>query len=148
MLRWGLVKYSAQADIVFPASDRSEQRLMVKRPVLDGRGILNMKRTDFIQLQPSLSRFIASFNRITGNLLNKLEWDHVFVAAGMPLSCLLCMNLEVDADKYRNSDIDLYIYGLNPLAANEKIDHIYNTWLSNLPLGSEPHALRNSCTIT
>lgn len=146
--RWGLVKFSTQMAIVFPGCERSESHITVQRPRLDGKAILDLKRTDSIQLQLSLPLFVSAFESLTGGLLNKLEWDHIFVAGGMALSCLLATDLEVDADKYRNSDIDLYVYGLDPVAANKKVDHIYKTWLSNLPPASEPHVLRNSRTIT
>jgi len=35
--------------------------------------------------------------------------------------------------KYRHPDIDVYLYGLDSVRANEKLEHIYNVWKSNLP---------------
>lgn len=142
------MKLSTQMEIVLPGSKRSGSHLTIQRAAMDGKTILDLRRTNSTQIQSSLPAFVSAFETLTGGLLNKLDWDHVFVAGGMALSCLLSTNLEVDAQKYQNSDIDLYIYGLDPLAANEKVDHIYKTWLSNLPPNSEPHVLRNSRTIT
>lgn len=55
--------------------------------------------------------------------------------------------VDKDIPKYKNSDIDLYIHGLGPMGANKKVQHVYQTWKSNLPSGAESRVLRNSRTI-
>lgn len=49
----------------------------------------------------------------------------------MPLNILLCTDPSMD-DTFAESDLDIYIYGLNPSQANEKIKHIYNVWSTNV----------------
>ncbi|KAF8320032.1 hypothetical protein DL93DRAFT_2164204 [Clavulina sp. PMI_390] len=146
--RWGLVNLFTSAEVVLPQSRVSGDSRKIYRPNLGGRMLLDQKRLSILPVQPSLERFGDAFDHLTGGLLNNLNWEHVFVAGGMPLSALLCTDLAVDAKKYKDSDIDIYIYGLDPLAANQKVDHIYQTWLANLPPDSKPHVLRNSRTIT
>ncbi|KAF8319266.1 hypothetical protein DL93DRAFT_2094740 [Clavulina sp. PMI_390] len=145
---WGLVNMFANADVVLPTSDSSANARNIHRPNLSGRMLLDQRRLPILPIQPSLEKYLAAFDHLTGGLLKNLNWDHVFVAGGMPLSTLLCTDLEEDAEKYKDSDIDMYIYGLDPVAANQKVDHIYQTWLANLPPNSQPHVLRNSRTIT
>ncbi|KAF8319265.1 hypothetical protein DL93DRAFT_2164483 [Clavulina sp. PMI_390] len=146
--RWGLVNLFANADVVLPTSSTSDQSRNIHRPNLSGKILLDQRRLTILPIQPSLEKYLAAFDHLTGGLLKDLNWDHVFVAGGMPLSTLLCTDLEEDAEKYKDSDIDMYVYGLDPVAANQKVDHIYRTWLANLPPDSEPHVLRNSRTIT
>ncbi|KAF8319264.1 hypothetical protein DL93DRAFT_2164482 [Clavulina sp. PMI_390] len=146
--RWGLVNLFANADVIFPKSEVSEGSRRIDRPTLSGQMLLDQKRLSTLPLQPSLEKFVAAFDHLTDGLLKNLNWDHIFVAGGMALSSVLCTDLAKDAEKYKDSDIDMYIYGLDPVAANQKVDHIYQTWLANLPPASEPHVLRNSRTIT
>lgn len=94
-----------------------------------------------------MAEYISTFDRLTDGLLKGLNWANVFVAGGIALAALLCIQPE-DVTKYKNSDIDMYIYGLGPLDANKKLEHIYEVWKTNLPAGSESRVLRNSRTIT
>lgn len=146
--RWGLVKYSAHADSVFPGTVSTDAVRTVQRVEVDGRTILDYHRKKSIQLQPTIEAFKRSFETLTGGAFKGLDWTNVFVAGGMALSSLLCIDPVKEAEKYKNSDIDVYIYGLNPIEANKKVDQLYKTWLSNLPPNSQPHVLRNSRTIT
>lgn len=96
---------------------------------------------------------MTTFAALTDNLLAGLNWGNVLVAGGIVLSTLLCTNHKADSKKYRDSDIDVYIYGLGPVEANAKVKHIYKIWKSNLPRlkdGSLPEyrVLRNARTIT
>lgn len=142
------MKYSAQADLTFPGSKLSNSHRAVARESVSGKTILDLKMTKEIRLQPSMDSFISTFEVLTGGLLKGLNWDNVFVAGGMALASLLCTDHAQDVQKYRDSDIDIFIYGLGPIEANQKVEQIYETWLSNLPPSSSPHALRNSRTIT
>lgn len=142
------MKYSTHADSVFPGTSSTDAVRTVQRVETDGRTILDYYRTRTIDLQPNIEAFKKSFEALTGGALNGINWNNVFVAGGMPLSSLLCMDPVKEAGKYRNSDIDLYIYGLDPVEANKKVAELYQTWLGNLSPNSEPHVLRNSRTIT
>lgn len=51
-----------------------------------------------------------------------------------------------------SSDIDVYIYGLGPVEANAKVQHIFDVWKGNLVLPKwhqeDILAVRNSGTVT
>lgn len=146
--RFGLVKYSTQASLSLPASWISEGSRIIRRDPVTDCVILNDKIKPFLKLQPEISKFDVAFDAITGGLLKNLNWTNVFVAGGIVLSALQCTQLDKDLPKYKNSDIDMYIFGLGPMGANKKVRHVYQTWKSNLPEGAQSRVLRNSRTIT
>jgi hypothetical protein len=146
----GLVKWSTHSDAVFPISTNSPNARNIKRTALSGRAILNEMRPDAIQVQPSVDAFRRVFHALTGGLLDRMDWSNVFVAGGMILSTLSCIDPVTQASDYTSSDIDMYIYGLGPVEANAKISHIFDVWKSNLPEDAKDKTLvvRNSRTIT
>ena len=82
-----------------------------------------------------------------------MDWSNVFIAGGIALASLLCVEAEKSnlsyASDFINSDIDVYVYGLQPLEANRKVKHICDMYVRNLPLGSAtPMIVRNAKTIT
>ena len=89
---------------------------------------------------------------MTQNILKGLDWANVFVAGGITLGALLSVDnpsaTSSDPNQWTDSDIDIYIYGLEPLAAKEKIRHISSVFQSNLPQGHTIMVVRNSRTIT
>ncbi|KAF8320357.1 hypothetical protein DL93DRAFT_2224720 [Clavulina sp. PMI_390] len=146
----GLVDYAAHADSVFHPSPKSTTAArVIQRETLSGYTILDDLRPPEIRIQPSFASFQAMFKKITDSLLNGLDWSNVFVAGGIVLSTLLCTT-ERDLQNSIQSDIDMYIYGLDPIAANKKVQHIFEVWKSNLPESSRDKTLvvRNSRTIT
>lgn len=145
--RWGLVKLSSDCDFIFPSSKLTKTERTISRPEMTGKLILDLKKAASLSILPSMAAYISTFDRITDGLLKGLEWSNVFVAGGIALAALLCIKAE-DVTKYESSDIDMYIYGLGPLDANKKLQHIHHVWKSNLPAGSESRVLRNSRTIT
>lgn len=82
-----------------------------------------------------------------GGALNGLDWSNILVAGGMPLSTLLCVDESMD-EKYKSNDIDMYIYGLTPEKANEKIKHIAEVWKQNLKPDEEFVMIKNARTVT
>ncbi|KAF8300426.1 hypothetical protein DL93DRAFT_577129 [Clavulina sp. PMI_390] len=148
--RRGLVDYELHGDAVFPHSpESSADARVIHRPSLPGYFILDELRTPKISIQPSFSAFRSMFAKITGGLLAGLNWSNVFIAGGIILSTLTCVK-EAELDRYTSSDIDVYIYGLDPIAANKKVQHIFDVWKSNLPESARGKtlAVRNSRTIT
>lgn len=112
---------------------------------MSGFTFLDDKRAEKIEIQPSLNAFETAFNDLSDNLLKGLNWSNVFVAGGLVLGALL----SIDAEKqtaYKHSDIDVYIYGLNALEANKKLDEIYKVWTGNA--GTRTGVVRNTRTIT
>ncbi|KAF8311749.1 hypothetical protein DL93DRAFT_2082950 [Clavulina sp. PMI_390] len=146
----GLVDYDAHADAVFNPSPKSTASArVIHRERLSGYTLLDDLRATTISIQPSLVSFQTMFDKITNGLLTGLDWSNVFLAGGIVLSTLLCTS-ESDLEKYTSSDIDVYIHGLDPVAANKKVQHIFDVWKSNLPPSSREKTLvvRNSRTIT
>jgi hypothetical protein len=89
---------------------------------------------------------------MSDGLLKNLNWSNVFVAGGIVLGTLFSVD-STDGQPHRDprwnsSDIDVYIYGLSPNEANEKVKHIFETFCANLPSGSETLVFRNCTTIT
>lgn len=66
----------------------------------------------------------------------------------MPLNVLLCTDPNLDST-FVSSDIDLYLYGLDPAQANAKMAHIYSVWSTNIGKASVAAGVcvRNSKTI-
>ncbi|KAF8320355.1 hypothetical protein DL93DRAFT_2224717 [Clavulina sp. PMI_390] len=146
----GLVDYALHADSAFHPSPKSNPTTRaIHRETLSGYTILDDLRPPEIRIQPSFASFQVMFSKITDSLLNGLDWSNVFVAGGIVLSTLLCTT-ERDLEKSVQSDIDMYIYGLDPISANKKVQHIFEVWKSNLPESSRNKTLvvRNSRTIT
>lgn len=156
--RSGLVRFSDQADLVLgtePSSTTAPDtpaRIIHREPV-SGRPILDLKLPLQLNIQSSISSYVSTFSALTGGLLVGLDWTNVCVAGGIALAALLCIDIAADGDKYKSSDVDMYIYGLGPVEANKKVEHIYEVWRSNLKPsadGSTPQTgvLRNSRTTT
>ncbi|KAJ3740389.1 hypothetical protein DFH05DRAFT_1508590 [Lentinula detonsa] len=129
---------------------------------LPGYTILAEKRSPTIFVQPTASDFKGRFDCMSGGLLAGLDWSNIFVAGGLVLGALLTPDIPPTASvptserlylnqplEWISSDIDLYIYGLDVEAANEKIKHIAEVYQSNLGSVDAPFlVVRNSQTIT
>jgi hypothetical protein len=103
-----------------------------------------------IEIQPYVEAFSTTFSALSDRLLEGLNWDNVFVAGGIILASLLCIDSPTAVHKpedYVSSDIDIYIYGLSPLEANEKVKHIFEIYKRNLPSQAPTLVVRNSKAI-
>lgn len=149
----GLVDWGAHSDVVFdspsPIANATNPKVIVRPVELPGYAFLNELRQASIAVQPTVSAFQGAFSKITDGLLEGLDWSNVFVAGGIILCTMLAVT-DVDLKKYVSSDIDVYIYGLGPVEANEKVQHLFDVWKKNLPENARSKALavRNSGTIT
>ena len=143
----GLVLFSQHADIVFSNSKLSTEFRTLDRTAMNGFKILDRKRRLSIKVQPTVDAFSKTFDVLSDGLLRGLDWDNVFAAGGIALSSLLCTDIKSDAPNFKNSDIDLYIYGVGPIEANKKVQHIYKVWRSNLPKNAGARVARNSRTV-
>ncbi|KDQ16984.1 hypothetical protein BOTBODRAFT_172593 [Botryobasidium botryosum FD-172 SS1] len=147
----GLVKLSSHMDIVFPASMLTASARTIKRQGVSGFTLLDQKRAPSIQIQPSIDAFSNKFTELTGGLLKGLSWENVFVAGGIVAGSLFCVddgNAIAKPEQWKHSDIDIYLYGLTPKEANEKIVHIFDVFKSNLEPNAPALVVRNSKTIT
>ncbi|KDQ08376.1 hypothetical protein BOTBODRAFT_179872 [Botryobasidium botryosum FD-172 SS1] len=147
----GLVRLSSHMDAVFPDSTLTESARTIKRQALSGFTFLDQKRASSIQIQPSINMFSKKFTELTGGLLEGLSWENVFVAGGIALGSLVCVD-DIDAtsnlEQWKHSDIDIYLYGLAPKEANQKIGHIFKVFHTNLKPRAPALVVRNSKTIT
>lgn len=148
-----MVSLSEDTDLVFPTSILTTTARTIVRPRCPGFTILDGGSKDgtMVQIQPSAEAFKQTFSTMTGDILKGLEWDNVFVAGGMALGCLLCVDTQENTSTpawWDKSDIDVFLYGLTPLQAIEKVKHIYKIFKSNLPPDEPTFAVRNCRTIT
>jgi hypothetical protein len=86
------------------------------------------------------------FDRMTDGLLKNLNWNNVIVAGGIVLGVLLSVTGTGEA--WKASDLDIYLYGLTPAQANDKLRELFATFKANLPPGSPVLIVRNSKTVT
>ncbi|KAF7329112.1 hypothetical protein MKEN_00171700 [Mycena kentingensis (nom. inval.)] len=149
--RNGLVNLS-DAEAIFPDSVLTHHGRVITRPsTMSGHLMLGALRHPNICIQTSISSFKTRFERLTGGLLNGLDWTNVFVAGGIVLGALHApespASLVKDED-LQSSDVDIYIYGLDSKAATAKVKEIFRTYRKNLPRGAPTVVVRNSKTIT
>ncbi|EPS35743.1 hypothetical protein H072_10808, partial [Dactylellina haptotyla CBS 200.50] len=152
---WGLLNLD-DSDIVFGhcsklvTNDAGEPIYReITRKIAPKAGVqyLDQKRQRTIKIQPSTEAFKKTFDRLMGGALEGLDWNNILVAGGMALSTMLCVDESMDKE-YEKNDIDMYIYGLSPDQANEKIKHIAEVWKRNLKSGEEYTMIKNGRTIT
>ncbi|KAK6512316.1 hypothetical protein TWF481_001204 [Arthrobotrys musiformis] len=151
---WGLLNLE-DSDIVFgqcsklvenEAGEPIYREITRKIAPTSGLQYLDQKRPRTIKIQPSTAAFKKTFDRLMGGALDGLDWNNILVAGGMSLSTLLCVDESMD-EQFKSNDIDMYIYGLTPAEANEKIKHVANIWTKNL----EPDQytiVKNARTVT
>ncbi|KAJ3837544.1 hypothetical protein F5878DRAFT_622155 [Lentinula raphanica] len=151
--------------IMSPTVSKYPHALKITRFPIDaipGFTVLADRRPSTIFVQPSVSDFKGRFDCMSGGLLAGLDWNNIFIAGGLVLGALLTPDIPPTAtlpetersylnqpSEWISSDIDLYIYGLDVEAANEKIKHIVEVYRSNLGSVDAPFLIvRNSQTIT
>ncbi|KAJ7164504.1 hypothetical protein C8R46DRAFT_1099739 [Mycena filopes] len=146
---FGLVTL-ADSDAVFPSSTKtSASRTIVRPTTLPGYQVLQSTRAPKIEIQPSTAAFKSTFDRLSDGLLKGLDWNNVFIAGGIILGTLLAVETQPDIPaQWAASDIDVYLYGLGPEAANAKLEHLFKTFGANLPRGTPTLVVRNSKTVT
>lgn len=126
--------------------------VLVKRkdPPVGGFEMLDAKRQPTIKILADSNIFREAFGRATKDVLKGLDWSGVFVAGGIIMNTLLHTPIDQEHDhQVKQSDIDIYLYGLTAEQANEKLEHIYDTWSSNLPASNRQKlVIKNAKTIT
>ncbi|KAJ7205227.1 hypothetical protein GGX14DRAFT_645103 [Mycena pura] len=131
----GLVSLE-DANDAFPDSALSNNgRLIIRPQTLSGYLVLGEERASNIRIQPSVAA-------------SDLDWNNHLVAGGIVLGALLVADSPDSSKQWESSDIDVYVYGLGPQAATEKIKHIFQVFRANLPRGAPTLVVRNSKTIT
>eukprot|EP00029_Vermamoeba_vermiformis_P008738 TRINITY_DN4171_c0_g1_i1.p1 TRINITY_DN4171_c0_g1~~TRINITY_DN4171_c0_g1_i1.p1 ORF type:complete len:2196 (-),score=786.80 TRINITY_DN4171_c0_g1_i1:32-6574(-) len=88
--------------------------------------------------------FKKGFKEICHGVFKGLDWSNVFVAGGAVLGSL--MNI-TDRSGFKDSDIDMFLYGLTEEEANDKLKHIYFIVQSNTKATCEVIRTKNAVTI-
>ncbi|KAI4142458.1 MAG: hypothetical protein LQ341_003209 [Variospora aurantia] len=127
-----LVTLDSLSSFLGPPKADGFMRLKRKIPPKGGFEFLDQKRKRILRVRGTNACFIRAFDRLTGDILKGLKWDHVFMAGGMVLNTLLYIDGDPDRD-VKDCDIDLYLYDLEPEEANRKVEEIYQIWSTNLP---------------
>jgi hypothetical protein len=162
LVKLGGLKDSSNPFKPFTDSTLTEEYRKIQRPAkMDGFTCLDAKRSPFIYIQPDMDRYRSKFETMTGGQLNGLDWSNIFVAGGITLGSLLCVESKSRHTEavptpihipsmWDKSDVDIYIYDLNPIEANRKIEHIFEVFKQNLPPDARESIMvvRNSKTIT
>ncbi|KAI9782981.1 MAG: hypothetical protein M1816_001641 [Peltula sp. TS41687] len=132
--------------------DRPRDWLMINRndPPKGGLELFDVCRPQLLYIQPDTNAFARTFHRITGNILQGLNWQNIFIAGGVVLTTLLHLEPARDTERLvQDGDIDVYLYGLNPAEANDKVKEIYRVWSQNLPsTNRQKLVVKNAKTIT
>jgi hypothetical protein len=144
-----LVDLERDGEAVWPESEVTEgvRMLVRKEPPRETLAVLGEARERKFRILSSTQAFEDRWNRMTGGVLQGLDWSNCFVAGGMALSTLMCVEDQME-ERWKNSDIDMYIYGLTPDAANKKVKEIYDVWWRNLGPMKSTFCVKNSKTIT
>ncbi|KAK8798793.1 hypothetical protein WA158_007877 [Blastocystis sp. Blastoise] len=90
------------------------------------------------------NEFEQNWRIFTEGLFSLLNWHNIFIAGGSILACLLCppskatknfitLRKYYHEDVYPNSDIDLFIYGLNEEQGKAKLLEIYESIRNQIP---------------
>ncbi|PVF98266.1 hypothetical protein CPB86DRAFT_362005 [Serendipita vermifera] len=149
----GLVTLENCEDVFFTSKSFPTFR-QITRGTLDGWKCLDARRSQSISIQSNVNNFKKKFEEMTLGQLKGLEWPNVFVAGGMVVGSVLCAeesSSEVSEklkEQWKSSDIDIYIYGLDPLQVNKKIEHLFTVFKNNLPEDAPILVVRNSKTIS
>ncbi|KAG8809114.1 hypothetical protein FRC17_003608 [Serendipita sp. 399] len=136
---------------VWSLSTLEESYRRISRVQVDGFVCLDARRSPSIYIQPNNDAFSKKFQEITNGQLKGLDWSNIFVAGGIVLGALLCVDAEASVhnpEQWKGSDIDIYIYGLDPVKATVKIEHLFDVFTRNLPEGEEVLVVRNTKTIS
>ncbi|KAJ3443233.1 ankyrin repeat ph and sec7 domain containing protein secg-related [Anaeramoeba flamelloides] len=102
--------------------------------------------------------FLNNFLVYSERQLDYLDWNNVLVAGGAVLACLQPIPEEHNVSnltrrkyyhdlQYNGGDIDIFIYGLDEEAANEKIKSIYSAIVETIPFKAICFRTRNSVSI-
>eukprot|EP01129_Flabellula_baltica_P012849 TRINITY_DN5867_c0_g1_i1.p1 TRINITY_DN5867_c0_g1~~TRINITY_DN5867_c0_g1_i1.p1 ORF type:complete len:1757 (+),score=367.23 TRINITY_DN5867_c0_g1_i1:16-5286(+) len=89
--------------------------------------------TKFMEHEPgkpsilSKEEYFDNFSKLTGGVLEGLDFSNLLVAGGAVLGCSIVGKREFDS-----SDIDIFLYDLQPEQANEKLREIYDLVCSNV----------------
>ncbi|CAZ85051.1 unnamed protein product [Tuber melanosporum] len=138
-----------EAAEIWPDAEITSERITLwrRKPPREAFTCFDELRARKIELQPSSKKFGQTFKRLTNGIFEGLNWNNVVIGGGMVLATMQCLS-EEDDKACIDSDIDLWIHGLNPEEANKKVREIYNVWWRNLNPERNFYVMKNAKTLT
>lgn len=91
--------------------------------------------------------FLKNFEDFSRGILKGISWDNIFVAGGSVLGPLMNIGEKTRALSFKDSDIDIFVYGLTPEKALEKVEEIFFKIQANTNASGEIVRTKNSVTI-
>jgi hypothetical protein len=88
-------------------------------PCPPGDVLLSANRTNMRGGIVGKAKFMENWQTLTGGAFNNMDWDHLFVAGGAVLGCLL-PDFEA-GNGFSHSDIDIFVHGVTIKEANAKL---------------------------
>ncbi|KAE8233023.1 hypothetical protein CF326_g1943 [Tilletia indica] len=118
----GLISLSDQFE-PFLSTERQRWYQIDRFVVADLRGVklFDHLRAEHMHIR-CLAEFRVAFQSFSDGLLTGMDWANVSVAGG---SILACLSEKEFGPLLSNSDVDLFIWGLDAANANKKLEHIY-----------------------
>eukprot|EP01125_Pyxidicula_operculata_P005044 TRINITY_DN1852_c3_g2_i1.p1 TRINITY_DN1852_c3_g2~~TRINITY_DN1852_c3_g2_i1.p1 ORF type:complete len:1923 (-),score=635.24 TRINITY_DN1852_c3_g2_i1:335-6103(-) len=95
----------------------------------------------------SIEDFKKNFEDFTCNVLKGLDWSNIIVAGGSVLGSLMNISPERRAKSFKDSDIDIFVYGLTPEEATNKMEQIFFQVQANTNASCEIVRTTNAVTI-
>lgn len=123
--------------------------IMRECPPKGGLEILDKHRQRTLRIQKNDHAYMKNFEKITEGALRGLHWDNVLVAGSVALQALLDMDNMAYAydDEKPNSQIGIFLYGLNATQANLKLRQIEKLLKNNLGPNAEACVLRTESVV-
>jgi ankyrin repeat protein len=91
----------------------------------------------------SKDEFLARFDKLTQSILNFIDWNNVVVAGGL-VNLALSTTPLTDLNSI-DSDIDIFVYGVNEIQAQKTMNQIYESLKDIVP---ENKCVKTNMTIT
>eukprot|EP01156_Anaeramoeba_ignava_P022588 Anaeramoba_ignava/c20830_g2_i1.p1 GENE.c20830_g2_i1~~c20830_g2_i1.p1 ORF type:complete len:509 (+),score=122.30 c20830_g2_i1:13-1539(+) len=105
--------------------------------------------------------FLKRFEIFTAGQLKHINWNNVIVAGGAVAGSLVPLPAEFNTGKlkdirkfygkdspYEQSDVDMFIYGLNEEQATQKVISLLEEITENHPNSSNIHFVKKKCVVT
>ena len=120
-------------------ASESATTMIIRRmePPSGGFECLNEKRERTIEICANSQSYRERFHLLTEDILKGLDWSNVFLAGGMALTALMHTGEPNTSPHIQESDLDIFLYGLNADQANQKAEEIFNVWKNNLPANNQ-----------
>jgi len=134
------------AHIVGNPLDRTSSTITIERkdPPLGGFELFDENRKRSFNIIADHKGYSDVFHQATDNILKGLNWNNAMVAGDLALASLMRGDDSKPTLNLRDFSINVYLYGLDPQAANKKVEEIYELWRRNLPADGDAVVIKNA----